>query len=273
MSYNVHQLDRNRHSDFLAEQRQDPITKELLKDGDRIVVCGSCKGAFLEDSWRFQESRHCGQVATALEVQARQNTRRFSKPSSWRPTPRPATAPRINSTNQTRVPTPALTSTAVPQFVKVFGGIAGLLLLCMIASGIVTFFRNLGQGGTAANSTSNTARPGSSPISQPTTSYTADLPSTFNRKYEGKINGDNYFSLNLIKNGSKLEGKAETGTSWDTLSGTIDTDGSFEVEAFQRGNKQKHTGNYRGTIYDRSISGGTWSRPDGTGETSFNVSY
>lgn len=54
---NVHTLNRNKHESFLADHRKDPYTKELLKTGDRIVICANCKTAYLESSWNAKG--HC----------------------------------------------------------------------------------------------------------------------------------------------------------------------------------------------------------------------
>jgi len=59
MSLHVHQLDIKRHAKFLAEDRQDPITKEPLKAGDEIVICANCNTAYLRDSWNFINSGKC----------------------------------------------------------------------------------------------------------------------------------------------------------------------------------------------------------------------
>lgn len=49
---------------FLKENRQDPVTGDEFFVGDEIVFCASCKSAFLQDSWEYMGSKHCGQTAT-----------------------------------------------------------------------------------------------------------------------------------------------------------------------------------------------------------------
>ncbi|MEM6298099.1 MAG: hypothetical protein AAF740_05350, partial [Bacteroidota bacterium] len=60
-THTVHPQD---HADFLAQNRQDPITGEAIQADDRVVFCASCKSAFLEDSWEYLGGEHCGQQNT-----------------------------------------------------------------------------------------------------------------------------------------------------------------------------------------------------------------
>ncbi|WP_338766141.1 RDD family protein [Bernardetia sp. ABR2-2B] len=46
---------------FLEENRQDPITGDDFSVGDEIVFCASCKSAFLKESWEFMDRKHCNQ--------------------------------------------------------------------------------------------------------------------------------------------------------------------------------------------------------------------
>ena len=72
MSLHVHQLDRNIHTRFLAEGRQDPTTKETLKEGNRIVICAGCKVAHLADSWEYVGRKCvCGATDTMGHVPER----------------------------------------------------------------------------------------------------------------------------------------------------------------------------------------------------------
>lgn len=50
-------INRNEHTSFLADHRTDPITKDLISVGDRIVVCANCKTVYLESSWNIKG--HC----------------------------------------------------------------------------------------------------------------------------------------------------------------------------------------------------------------------
>lgn len=52
------------HGEFLAAQRQDPVTRKAFKAGDRITLCAACLLPFLEDSWCGIGGAHCGQSAT-----------------------------------------------------------------------------------------------------------------------------------------------------------------------------------------------------------------
>ena len=53
MTINIHTLDKIKHKDILQEGRVDPIEREKLKHGDRVVFCAACKIAYLEDSWKI----------------------------------------------------------------------------------------------------------------------------------------------------------------------------------------------------------------------------
>ncbi|WP_338813828.1 hypothetical protein V9L05_21145 [Bernardetia sp. Wsw4-3y2] len=64
---NIHQINNSLHQDFLKEERKDPITGDMIKSGDRIVFCQVCKSAFLKDSWKYMNNRHCGQSDTLSE--------------------------------------------------------------------------------------------------------------------------------------------------------------------------------------------------------------
>ena len=50
---NTHKINSHSHSDFLNEKRQDPITGDLIVEGDEIVFCQECKSAFLKSSWEY----------------------------------------------------------------------------------------------------------------------------------------------------------------------------------------------------------------------------
>lgn len=61
---NTHKINSHSHSDFLNEKRQDPITGDLIVEGDEIVFCGECKSAFLKSSWEYLNQTHCNQKRT-----------------------------------------------------------------------------------------------------------------------------------------------------------------------------------------------------------------
>ncbi|WP_375559830.1 hypothetical protein ACE193_19185 [Bernardetia sp. OM2101] len=61
---NTHKINSYSHSDFLNERRQDPITGDLIVEGDEIVFCKECKSAFLKSSWEYLNEKHCNQKRT-----------------------------------------------------------------------------------------------------------------------------------------------------------------------------------------------------------------
>lgn len=64
----IHTLQKEKHHDFLKEERIDPITGDILQEGDDIVICASCKSAFLVDSWEYMDRKHCEQTHTLREI-------------------------------------------------------------------------------------------------------------------------------------------------------------------------------------------------------------
>jgi hypothetical protein len=64
----IHTLEKEKHSSFLAQNRIDPITGDLLEENDRIVICAACKSAFLADSWEYIGRMHCNQNGTLREI-------------------------------------------------------------------------------------------------------------------------------------------------------------------------------------------------------------
>jgi len=64
----THTLHPDTHAAFLAEQRKDPITGDVLKAGDTVVCCAECGSAFLVDSWEYMGKSHCGQRRTLESV-------------------------------------------------------------------------------------------------------------------------------------------------------------------------------------------------------------
>ncbi len=64
----IHTLDKETHSEFLAQKRIDPITGDLLQENDEIVICAACKSAFLADSWEYIDRKHCDQHVTLREI-------------------------------------------------------------------------------------------------------------------------------------------------------------------------------------------------------------
>src|SRR5207253_4331049 len=64
MNNKITVLRSQRHREFLAAQRQDPITRKVFAAGDRIVLCAACLLPFLKESWDAMGGAHCGQSAT-----------------------------------------------------------------------------------------------------------------------------------------------------------------------------------------------------------------
>jgi hypothetical protein len=86
MALNIHILDSNTHRDFLAQQRRDPVTRELLKAGDRVVICAGCKSAFLADSWNALGGQHCNQSQTLRNIPDNELSYRFKRTNPERVT-------------------------------------------------------------------------------------------------------------------------------------------------------------------------------------------
>ncbi len=63
----VHKVEAHRHAKFLEEQREDPVTGDLIQAGDSVVFCAGCKSAFLADSWEYLGEQHCGDTETLTE--------------------------------------------------------------------------------------------------------------------------------------------------------------------------------------------------------------
>ena len=69
----IHKIDTATHSEFLKENRQDPITGDLIEEGDEVVFCASCKSAFLKDTWLYLNKKHCNQSKTLKKPTFGQN--------------------------------------------------------------------------------------------------------------------------------------------------------------------------------------------------------
>ncbi|AFM03453.1 hypothetical protein Fleli_1006 [Bernardetia litoralis DSM 6794] len=55
----IHKISNQKHIHFLKEERKDPITGDLILEGDEVVFCANCKSAFLKSSWEYIGKRHC----------------------------------------------------------------------------------------------------------------------------------------------------------------------------------------------------------------------
>ncbi len=64
----LHKLTAPDHAIFLKENRQDPVTGDLIKENDEIVICSACKSAFLKGSWEYLGNRHCEQEDTLEQI-------------------------------------------------------------------------------------------------------------------------------------------------------------------------------------------------------------
>lgn len=65
----VIKINRQMHASLLADHRKDPVTKELLKVGDEVVVCANCKTVYLKDVWvRSKNGNCCSQNKTADSI-------------------------------------------------------------------------------------------------------------------------------------------------------------------------------------------------------------
>lgn len=64
MGFKTTVLRAQRHGEFLAAQRQDPVTRRVFRAGDRVTLCAACLLPFLEESWDGVGGTHCGQTAT-----------------------------------------------------------------------------------------------------------------------------------------------------------------------------------------------------------------
>ncbi|MEM6298646.1 MAG: RDD family protein [Bacteroidota bacterium] len=64
MRLHIHQLDPQKHLDFIEQEREDPVTGEFLEAGDEIVICAGCQSAFLAETWEYLGKKHCHQSRT-----------------------------------------------------------------------------------------------------------------------------------------------------------------------------------------------------------------
>jgi hypothetical protein len=60
----IHKIEKNKHKDFLLQNRIDPITGDLIVENDEVVFCASCKSVFLVDTWLYLNGNHCEQSET-----------------------------------------------------------------------------------------------------------------------------------------------------------------------------------------------------------------
>ncbi|WP_338767231.1 hypothetical protein WAF17_05415 [Bernardetia sp. ABR2-2B] len=65
----IHRIDSTsqKHHNFLAQNRKDPITGDSISEGDEVVFCADCKSVFLSDTWEYLGNRHCEQSETLID--------------------------------------------------------------------------------------------------------------------------------------------------------------------------------------------------------------
>ncbi|WP_291726561.1 hypothetical protein [Bernardetia sp.] len=83
--YYSHYLEKDKHQDFLLQQRVDPITGERIEAGDKVVFCASCKSAFFEESWQYLEGKHCNQTKTLKNIPVAKTLWLKAKPLEFLP--------------------------------------------------------------------------------------------------------------------------------------------------------------------------------------------
>ncbi|WP_375561885.1 hypothetical protein ACE193_04880 [Bernardetia sp. OM2101] len=63
----IHKIHKQKHYNFLNQNRKDPITGDLIVEGDEIVFCKECKSAFLKDTWEYLGKTHCNSSETLID--------------------------------------------------------------------------------------------------------------------------------------------------------------------------------------------------------------
>ena len=63
-----HIISKEKHSDFLSQDRQDSITHEVIEEGDEVVFCAICKSTFTLDSWQYIGNSRCSQSQTLKKI-------------------------------------------------------------------------------------------------------------------------------------------------------------------------------------------------------------
>jgi hypothetical protein len=91
------------------------------------------------------------------------------------------------------------------------------------------------------------------------------LRTTFTRRYSGDAAGKT-LTMELTRNGGSLNGSATTLVK-DQLSGNIDDDGSFSLNAYESG----HKGNWTGRIHPDGSITGNWTKVGGSKPYPFNL--
>ncbi|AFM04427.1 hypothetical protein Fleli_2043 [Bernardetia litoralis DSM 6794] len=81
----THHLDTTNHSDFLNQERIDPITGEKIEEGHTIVICAACKSAFFIESWEYLGNEHCNQEKTLSQIPIAKSLQLIAKPLEYLP--------------------------------------------------------------------------------------------------------------------------------------------------------------------------------------------
>lgn len=81
----THHLNTATHSDFLKQERIDPITGEKIEEGHTIVICAACKSAFFIESWEYLGEKHCNQENTLPEIPIAHTLQLAAKPLEYLP--------------------------------------------------------------------------------------------------------------------------------------------------------------------------------------------
>ncbi len=79
-------LSKDQHTDFLLENRHDPVTGELLKDGDEIFICKNEKIAYLAYTWKDKcPNGECGCKETLRQLPKSRSFDRFEPKKPKKP--------------------------------------------------------------------------------------------------------------------------------------------------------------------------------------------
>ncbi len=185
-------------------------------------------------------------------------------PATGVPTPLPATpVPNAEPPIPTLVfpikPTPApgttVSTTGVANWLP-RGILIGLgVLLAIVAIGLLAW--NFASSGPDNISSGGDQGKGGKIRS---TSSSTELPKSLDRSYTGMIAAQSA-TMNLERNDSELKGSASTDRHTDEISGTIESDGSFSLMAYEDGNK--FSGYYKGKINTDGSIKGTWTNTQG----------
>ena len=177
----------------------------------------------------------------------------------------PYTAPAADPTVK-----PIITTRKPQSGLKVIGaGVGSVIILIAISSMILTWNTCQRPPGNNSNN-ANRASPTTSPANpSPANSASVGLPYSFNRQYQGFINGKS-LSMSLVKDGANLTGSVTVNKNYDTLRGTIDSAGGFTLDGYE--NDVEFTGLWSGTVYNDGTISGQWTKTDGkTSERRFSA--